>query len=121
MLPYGNMTIDRVAGLLRMSTRTLQRRLSDWGFSFEEIVDDVRRVEAIRRVTTGDGTAIEIAFMLGYSDQAHFSRAFRRWTGLSPRKYAARAYASLRGSGAPHSRALLDRAGVETPLRSGSG
>jgi AraC-like DNA-binding protein len=121
MLPYRKVTIDRVAGLLRMSTRTLQRRLSDWGFSFEEIVDDVRRVEAIRRVTTSDGTAIEIAFMLGYSDQAHFIRAFRRWTGQSPRKYAARAYASLPGSAAPHSRALLDRAGGETPLHSRSG
>jgi len=90
MLPYGGVTIDRLAGLLRMSTRTLQRRLRDFGFSFEEIVDDVRRVEAIRRVATGDGSAIEIAFMLGYSDQAHFSRAFRRWTSMAPRDFATR-------------------------------
>lgn len=90
MLPYGGVSVERVAGLLRMSTRTLQRRLRDFGFSFEEIVDDVRRVEALRRVLTRDGSAIEIAFMLGYSDQAHFSRAFRRWTGMSPRDYARR-------------------------------
>jgi AraC-like DNA-binding protein len=77
MLPYGGVGVDRVAAHLRMSTRTLQRRLRDLGFSFEEIVDDVRRVEAIRLVATGDGSAIEMAFMLGYSDQAHFSRAFR--------------------------------------------
>lgn len=90
LLPYGEVTIDRVAALLRMSTRTLQRRLRDWGFAFEEIVDDVRRVDAIRRVVTGDGSSMEIAFMLGYSDQAHFTRAFRRWTGMAPRDYARR-------------------------------
>jgi len=89
-LPYGGVTVERIAGHLRMSTRTLQRRLRDFGFSFEEIVDDVRRVEAIRRVATHDGSAIEIAFMLGYSDQAHFTRAFRRWTSMSPRDYARR-------------------------------
>jgi len=90
MLPYGGVSINRVAHQLRMSTRTLQRRLRDFGFSFEEIVDDVRRVEAIRKLTASDSSAIEIAFLLGYSDQAHFSRAFRRWTGMAPRDYARR-------------------------------
>lgn len=87
ILPYGNVTLERIAGMLRMSTRTLQRRLRDFGFSFEEIVDDVRRSEAVRRVRAGDSSLIEIAFMLGYSDQAHFTRAFRRWTGMPPRDY----------------------------------
>lgn len=87
MLPYDVVTIDRVATLLRMSTRTLQRRLRDWGFSFEEIMDDVRRLEAMRRIAAREPAA-EVAFMLGYSDQAHFTRAFRRWTGLAPRQYA---------------------------------
>ncbi|ODR99000.1 hypothetical protein AUC68_07570 [Methyloceanibacter methanicus] len=91
LLPYGGVSIDGVARLLHLSRRTLQRRLRDFGFAFEELVDDVRRVEAIRRVALGEESAIEIAFMLGYSDQAHFSRAFRRWTGLSPREYARRA------------------------------
>lgn len=91
MLPYGKVTVESMALHLRMSTRTLQRRLRDFGFAFEEIVDDVRRVEAIRRVLSGDGSSMEIAFMLGYSDQAHFIRAFRRWTGMAPREYARRA------------------------------
>jgi len=52
--------------------------------------DDTRRAEAIRMLLTGDGTAMKIAFMLGYSDQAHFTRAFRRWTGMAPREYRAR-------------------------------
>jgi len=90
MLPYGGVTLEHVAGYLRMSTRTLQRRMRDFGFSFEEIIDDVRRIEAIRKVVSGESSVIEIAFMLGYSDQAHFSRAFRRWMGMSPRDYARR-------------------------------
>jgi AraC-like DNA-binding protein len=90
LLPYGEVNIDHVAARLHTSTRTLQRRLRDWGFSFEEMVDDIRHTEAIRRVAVGGETMTEIAFMLGYSDQAHFTRAFRRWTGTSPRDYARR-------------------------------
>jgi len=86
-LPYGGVTVDNIARQLKMSTRTLQRRLRDWGFSFEEMVDDIRRGEAIRKVLSGAEAAKEIAFTLGYSDQAHFIRAFKRWTGLTPRAY----------------------------------
>lgn len=88
MLPYGYVTLDRVAARLHMSSRTLQRRLRDWGFAFEEIVDDIRRGEAIRRVLAGEESTMEIAFLLGYSDAAHFTRAFKRWTGMSPRQFA---------------------------------
>jgi len=95
LLPYEKVTADFVASLLHMSTRTLQRRLADWGFSFEEIVDDVRRTEAIRRILIGDGSLVEIAFLLGYSDQAHFYRAFRRWTGMTPSEYRAQ-FAAVR-------------------------
>jgi len=86
-LPYGGVTVDNIARQLKMSTRTLQRRLRDWGFSFEEMVDDIRRGEAIRKVLSGAEVAKETAFTLGYSDQAHFIRAFKRWTGLTPRAY----------------------------------
>ena len=87
MLPYGSVTIVCVAAELRMSVRTLQRRLGDCGLSFEQIVDDIRRSAAIHQVLAGECTATEIAFTLGYSDLAHFSRAFKRWTGMSPRQY----------------------------------
>jgi len=86
-LPYGGVTVDNIARQLAISTRTLQRRLRDWGFSFEEVVDDIRRSEAIRKVLSGAEAGKEIAFMLGYSDQAHFIRAFRRWTGMTPSAY----------------------------------
>ncbi|WP_280139303.1 helix-turn-helix transcriptional regulator [Methyloceanibacter marginalis] len=89
-LPYGEISVEGVAAYLRMSTRTLQRRLRDWGFSFEEMVDDLRHAEAVRRLAIGQESMMEIAFVLGYSDQAHFTRAFRRWTGMAPRDYARR-------------------------------
>ena len=88
LLPYGRANIATVAAHLRVSPRTVQRRLREWGFSFEEILDDVRRAEATRCVISGENSAIEIAFLLGYSDAAHFTRAFRRWTGMTPRDYA---------------------------------
>jgi AraC-like DNA-binding protein len=88
LLPYGRLTLEEVAARERITVRTLQRRLRNWGFSFEEIVDDVRRTEAISHVLAGEHSTMEIAFLLGYSDHAHFTRAFKRWTGLSPREYA---------------------------------
>jgi AraC-like DNA-binding protein len=87
-LPYGEVSVEGIAALLRMSTRTLQRRLRDWGFSFEEMIDDIRHAEAMRRVAAGQESMTEVAFLLGYSDPAHFTRAFRRWTGMAPRDYA---------------------------------
>ena len=88
LLPYRHITIETIAAQQRLSVRTLQRRLGEWGFSFEEIVDDVRRTEAIKYVLAGEYSAMDIAFLLGYSDQPHFTRAFRRWTGMSTQAYA---------------------------------
>jgi AraC-like DNA-binding protein len=82
LLPYGKISIENIAAHQRMSVRTLQRRLRDWGFAFEEIVDDVRRTEAIRHVLAGENSAMEIAFLLGYSDHSHLhahSSAGRVW------------------------------------------
>jgi AraC-like DNA-binding protein len=87
LLPYGKADIRTVAVHQNMSRRTLQRRLKDWGFTFEEILDDIRRSEALMLVRTGTLPMIEVAFLLGYSDPAHFSRAFRRWTGVTPSDY----------------------------------
>ena len=89
LLPDERPTIERVAPRLGMSVRTLQRRLHEWGHSFEDIVDDTRRDVAIERLTAGDTSITETAFLLGYSDLSHFTRAFRRWTGTTPREFAA--------------------------------
>jgi AraC-like DNA-binding protein len=89
LLPDERPTIERVAPRLGMSIRTLQRRLHEWGHSFEDIVDDTRRDVAIERLTAGETSITETAFLLGYSDLSHFTRAFRRWTGTTPREFAA--------------------------------
>jgi AraC-like DNA-binding protein len=88
LLPYGGASIEAFAAKEHVSTRTVQRKLEAWGFTFREILDDLRRTEAIQYVKSGKHSVLEIALMLGYSDHAHFTRAFRRWTGMPPRDYA---------------------------------
>ncbi|ROL81350.1 AraC family transcriptional regulator [Pseudomonas protegens] len=78
--------ISRNMGL---SSRTLQRRLKSCGIDFEDLRDETRRSEALQLIASGRYTATEIAYMVGYSDQAHFTRAFKRWTGSSPSRYRA--------------------------------
>ena len=87
LLPYAQANIQTVAERLHVSPRTVQRRLKEWGFSFEEILDDVRRTKAVEYLRSGQLTALETAYLLGYSDPAHFTRAFRRWTGVPPRVF----------------------------------
>ncbi len=87
MLPYEHPTRERVAKRLNISARTLQRRLNDWGVTFEELVDEYRRDRALRLLMRADHSVLEIAYSLGYSDPAHFTRAFKRWQGVSPRIY----------------------------------
>lgn len=76
-------TAQAVASAMAMSVRSLQRHLSDWGINFREILDQHRRRMAQLYLEAGS-TVTDAAFRLGYSDTAHFIRAFRRWTGHSP-------------------------------------
>jgi AraC-like DNA-binding protein len=86
-LASGHCTIDRCAARLEASPRTIQRRLTEQGYRFSEIVEE-QRVEASKRALreTAD-TLSEIAFNLGYSDQSSFGRAFKRWTGVTPQAF----------------------------------
>jgi len=88
-LPHGCLTVADAAAKLHTSVRPLQRRLSAAGLTFTDLVDEIRRSAAIELVQAGTLTRLQIALMLGYSEQAHFTRAFRRWTGASPRQYVA--------------------------------
>lgn len=74
----------RAAGL---SVRSFQRRLADAGASYSEMVDRVRFRKAMDWLHDQHVKIVEIAFALGYSDPAHFTRAFRRWTSLTPLQY----------------------------------
>jgi len=84
MLAEGEVSIDRVARSLGMSRQTLYRRLKKEGVTFEEILDARRRQLAIRYLKFDRFSVKAVAYKLGFSDPAAFSRAFKRWTGLSP-------------------------------------
>ena len=92
LLPYRECSISTVAETMRLSERTLQRRLETLGTNFREVVDAVRAELSWRHVTSSNLRFFQIADMLGYQTQSAFGRAFQRWHGLSPR--AARRAAS---------------------------
>jgi AraC-like DNA-binding protein len=77
-------TMGAVARAMHMSPRTLQRRLDAEGASFSEIVDEVRERLARRWLADETRTLADVAFSLGFSDLATFSRAFKRWAGKPP-------------------------------------
>ncbi|KYF67575.1 AraC family transcriptional regulator [Sorangium cellulosum] len=90
MLCQGRPTMRDVARALRMSPRTLQRRLEDEGTSFQEILEKLREELARAHVVEGKMPLGEIAFLLGFAELGPFVRAFRRWTGTTPAAYRAR-------------------------------
>ena len=77
-------TADAVALAMKMSGRTLQRRLEDEGVRFSSLVDEVRERLARRLLEDPALALAEIGYRLGFSDLATFSRAFKRWTGVPP-------------------------------------
>lgn len=85
-LPAGQVSQERVAQALHQSTSTLQRRLRGEGTSFQALLDATRRELALDYLRSGEHSVADIAFLLGFSDQSNFTRAFRRWTGQTPRE-----------------------------------
>ena len=75
--------LDEAAAMLGTSPRTLQRRLHDDGLTYEAILDQMRLERAVDLLGT-PMTLVEVASRVGYADQAHFTRAFKRWTGITP-------------------------------------
>ncbi len=87
LLPEGYPNIAVAAEVSGMSIRTFQRRLADNHLSYSQFVDQLRFNEAVRLLQDPTIKLIDIAFDLGFSDAASFTRAFKRWTGLSPREF----------------------------------
>jgi AraC-like DNA-binding protein len=83
----GGPDVGRVASQLGMSLRTLARRLETEGTTFRELLDEVRQQLALEQVGRRAATFSEITDQLGFSHVAAFHRAFRRWTGQTPRQY----------------------------------
>jgi AraC-like DNA-binding protein len=83
-LASGDASPERLARLLGLSERTLQRRLAELGASFSAILEDFRREEAARLLQAGSLSLVRVAARLGYAEQTSFTRAFRRWYGATP-------------------------------------
>ena len=85
MLHTGEVSMDRVAQQLAMSRATLYRSLKAEGATFEQVLDGVRHRMALHHLAQPRATVNQASHLLGFTDPAAFSRAFKRWTGHSPR------------------------------------
>jgi AraC-like DNA-binding protein len=88
-------TLEHIARELGMSARTLQRRLTDAGISFQEVVEDTRRELARHYLRQSTMELNEAAYLLGYEDSNSFFRAFHAWEGTSPGEWRTQHYATV--------------------------
>ncbi len=86
-LPSGSVTDELVARSLHMSSLKLQRQLKRAGTTFNILLNEVRQDLAQKYLKEAENSMTEIAFLLGFSESSAFSRAFKRWMGVSPTKY----------------------------------
>ena len=86
--PLGLVTsIESVSSALGMSPRSLRRKLEREGTTFKHLLDKERELCALQLLESSGMKLDELAFHLGYTDTASFSRAFRRWRGIAPGEY----------------------------------
>jgi AraC-like DNA-binding protein len=100
--------IADVAKELRLSSRTLQRRLAEDGATFQELMQEARRELARHYLLHSSVELNEAAYLLGYEDAHSFFRAFHHWEGSSPGEWRAR-HARLPVRGAPSRQASTSK------------
>ncbi|WP_229189066.1 helix-turn-helix transcriptional regulator [Bradyrhizobium brasilense] len=88
-LDQGLPALAQVAEMAGASARSLQRKLAYAGMTYSDLLDTIRFENASKLLRDTDSKIIEIAFSSGYTDPAHFTRAFRRITGVTPRQFRA--------------------------------
>ena len=86
-LEHGSCSLEEVAQALGVSVRTLQRRLNLCGCGFADLLEAARRSHAEALLRQSELPLVEVALTLGYSEQAAFNRAFKRWTNSTPGAY----------------------------------
>ncbi len=79
--------IEFMAEITGLSVRSLQRHLAENGLSHRQLVDQARYRAATRLLKDADIRITDIAMELNYTDSANFTRAFKRWAGVTPREY----------------------------------
>ena len=85
LLPHGQARIENVARRLRITPRTLRRKLAAEGVTFAGLLEDLRLALARHYLAEHHLSISRIAWLLGYTEVSAFSHAFRRWTGRTPR------------------------------------
>ncbi|MFC3606700.1 helix-turn-helix transcriptional regulator [Stutzerimonas tarimensis] len=90
LLDEGTASLESLAERLRLPSWTLQRRLGEHGLTFTLLLDQVRRERALLYLRQRGVSLSEMALLLGYSELSAFSRAFRRWFGMSPLQWRRR-------------------------------
>lgn len=87
LLPSGSCNKEDVASSLFMSARSLQNKLELRNTTYKGILDELRSGLARQYIEQKNMPVSEITYLLGFSDTSNFSRAFKRWTGVSPSQY----------------------------------
>ena len=87
MLPSGECSKEDVAKELYMSVRTLHNKLEKLGKSYQQVLDETRKELSEQYMQQQQRSISEVAYLLGFSDCSNFSRAFKRWTGVSPSQF----------------------------------
>jgi AraC-like DNA-binding protein len=82
-----DLSIEVIADIAGLSTRSLQRMLKKHSLSYNGLLNEARQQFAMEKLNTPSIMIADIAYQLGYKDAAHFTRAFKRWTGKSPSEY----------------------------------
>lgn len=90
LLHTGDVSINTIARKLETSRQTLHRNLKAEGVTFEQVLDELRCRMALHYLAAKRVSVNETAYLVGFSDASAFSRAFKRWTGRSPRGARAR-------------------------------
>jgi AraC-like DNA-binding protein len=90
LLGDGPPSLKQVAAALRMTPRSLQRRLAAEGTSLHQEIEEIRRTMAVAILRDRSIVVEDVAFLLGYSEPSTFFRSFKRWTGTTPRQFRVR-------------------------------
>lgn len=86
-LPSHVPDIEEVSSYLQLSVRSTQRKLQEYGTSYSQVLDAIRKELALTYLRQTQNSVLYVSERLGFSEQSAFQRAFKRWTGITPKRY----------------------------------